>query len=247
MATQLRPAERPETVYPESDGQPMADNTLQFEWIVTIKGNLDALFRDDPNVFVAGDLLWYPVEGDNLTRVAPGVLVAFGRPKGYRGAYLPWREDDIAPQVVFEIRSPGNRLGEMLRKRDFYERHGVEEYYLYDPDRFDLTGWIRAEDGNLRLLETINGWISPRLGIRFEAPEDAPMILYRPDGQRFLTFIELEAERQRAEAERARAEQGRQHAEEERARAEAERDEARERAARLAARLREAGLDPDGE
>jgi hypothetical protein len=25
----------------------------------------DALFKDDPNVFVAGDLLWYPVEGKN--------------------------------------------------------------------------------------------------------------------------------------------------------------------------------------
>jgi Uma2 family endonuclease len=154
-------------------GRPMADNTLQFEWIVTIKGNLDALFRDDPEVFVAGDLLWYPVEGDNRTRVAPDVLVAFGRPKGYRGAYLQWQEAGIAPQVVFEILSPGNRLGEMLRKRDFYERFGVEEYYLYDPDRFDLTGWRRAAEGTggLRVLETASAWTSPRLGIRFEVAE----------------------------------------------------------------------------
>src|SRR5579871_6683362 len=59
-----------EVVYPDSDGEPMADNTLQFEWIVTIKGGLDALFQADPNVFVAGDLLWYPVRG-SLTRLAP--------------------------------------------------------------------------------------------------------------------------------------------------------------------------------
>jgi hypothetical protein len=44
-------------LYPDSDGRPMAENTLQYEWIVTIKGNLDALFCNDPNVFVAGDLL----------------------------------------------------------------------------------------------------------------------------------------------------------------------------------------------
>ena len=50
-------------VYPDSDGMPMADNTLQYEWITTIKGNLDVVFRDDANVFVAGDLLWYPVQG----------------------------------------------------------------------------------------------------------------------------------------------------------------------------------------
>jgi Uma2 family endonuclease len=236
MATQqLRPAERPEIVYPESDGQPMADNTLQFEWIVTIKGNLDALFRDDPEVFVAGDLLWYPVEGDNRTRVAPDVLVAFGRPKGYRGAYLQWQEAGIAPQVVFEILSPGNRLGEMLRKRDFYERFGVEEYYLYDPDRFDLTGWRRAAEGTggLRVLETASAWTSPRLGIRFEVAEGEPMVIYGPGGRRFLTFVELEAERQRAEHERQRAE--------------AERDQARQRAERLAERLRSAGIDPEGE
>ena len=41
----------------------MAENTLQFEWIVTIKGGLEAMFRHRADVFVAGDLLWYPVEG----------------------------------------------------------------------------------------------------------------------------------------------------------------------------------------
>src|SRR5437899_9838697 len=43
------------TLFRSSDGQPMADNTLQFEWIVTIKGGLDAVFRHEENVFVAGD------------------------------------------------------------------------------------------------------------------------------------------------------------------------------------------------
>ena len=54
---------KPKVVYPESDGQPMAENTLQFRYIVMIQGGLEALFREDPNVFVAGDLFWYPVEG----------------------------------------------------------------------------------------------------------------------------------------------------------------------------------------
>jgi hypothetical protein len=62
-------------VYPESDGQPMADNTKQFEWIVFLKKNLDVLFADDPNVFVAGDLLWYPVQGMPQRRIAPDVMV----------------------------------------------------------------------------------------------------------------------------------------------------------------------------
>ena len=211
-------------VYPESDNKPIADNTLQFEWIATLKGGLDALFADDPNVFVAGDLLWYPVEGDNKTRIAPDALVAFGRPKGHRGSYLQWQEDDIAPQVVFEVLSPGNRAGEMSRKLAFYDRYDVEEYYAYDPYSGNLSGWRRAApDDALRTIAPMNGHISPRLGIRFDT-SGREMVVYRPDGQRFLTYVELSEARERAEHER---------------------EQARERAERLAARLRELGIDPD--
>lgn len=73
--------------YPDSDGKPMADNTKQFDWIATIVGGLQALFADRSDIFVAGDLLWYPVQGNNKLRIAPDALVAFGRPKGHRGSY----------------------------------------------------------------------------------------------------------------------------------------------------------------
>jgi len=95
------------------------------------------------NAFVAGDLFWYPLEGNNRIRQAPDVLVAFGRPKGHRGSYRQWEEDNIAPQVVFEILSPGNRVMEMLKKEQFYDRYGVAEYYVYDPDDNELVGWWR--------------------------------------------------------------------------------------------------------
>ena len=144
----------------------MAENTLQFQWIVTIEGGIHALFKDHPMVFVAGDLFWYPVEGEPGIRTAPDTLVVFGRPKGHRGSYRQWEEGNIAPQVVFEIRSPGNRFGEMLDKFRFYERYGVEEYYLYDPDFNELEGWIRNKE-RLQVIDVTNGWTSPRLGIRF--------------------------------------------------------------------------------
>jgi Putative restriction endonuclease/Aldo/keto reductase family len=96
---------------------------LGINWIDTA-----AVYGLRHNVFVAGDLLWYPIEGDNRTRSAPDAMVVFGRPKGYRGSYMQWVEDGIAPQVVFEVLSPGNRFGEMARKFTFYEQHGVDEY-----------------------------------------------------------------------------------------------------------------------
>jgi len=251
-------------IYPESDGKPMSDNTKQFHYIVSIKTGYDGLYKDDPNVFIAGDLLWYPVEGDNRTRNAPDVMLAFGRPKGHRGSYMQWVEGGIAPQVVFEILSPGNRLTEMAKKRLSYERFGVEEYYEYDPDRGDLAGWVRRQN-HLELIEDMKSWISPRTGVRFELDEDGELILYRPDGHRFETYLELlaraDAERLRAEQEAARAEQEHLRAEQEAARAEqeaaraeqeaarAEQETARAdaehlRAERLAARLRELGIDP---
>ncbi len=57
--------------YPETDGEPMAENAVQYTAITTIKGNLEIQFADDPQVFVAADLFWYPVEGNNTLRTAP--------------------------------------------------------------------------------------------------------------------------------------------------------------------------------
>ena len=229
MVQQLQPDTSAQIDYPDSDGQPMADNTKQFRWIVVIKENLELLFVNQPEVFVAGDLLWYPVEGDNAIRQAPDVMVVVGRPKGDRGSYRQWQEGNLAPQVVFEILSPGNRYGEMLRKLGFYNRHGVEEYYIYDPDKLELTGLLRGEQG-LEVIEEINGWVSPRLQIRFQITDEG-LEIYRPDRQQFLTYselgLELEQARSRADQERSRAEQ------------------AQEQVDRLAAQLRAAGLEPN--
>ena len=216
MVSQLDSLNQTEVIYPESDGQPMADNTKQFRWIVVIKQNLDWLYADDSNVFVAGDLLWYPVEGRNTIVNAPDVMVVFGRPKSDRGSYKQWEEDGIAPQVVFEIRSPSNSQIEMDKKLLFYDRYGVEEYYIYNPDKNALSGWRRAEDG-LDAIEQMNGWVSPRLGIRFDLSGEELQI-YRPDGSKFYSYVEicqlLEQEKQQVEQERQRAEQAEQRVQE---------------------------------
>lgn len=229
--------------YPDSDGMPTADNSLQFRWIVTIEGNLESVFRDNSGVFVAGDMLWYPVEGNNKIRIAPDAMVAVGRPKGYRGSYRQWEEEGIPPQVVFEVLPPGNRVGEMTRKFEFYRVYGVEEYYLYDPDANILDGWIRNGD-QLKSIESIDGWRSPRLGIRFELQPDN-LVIYRPDGDRFLTFEEigreLDAVKQRAEEDRMARIQAQARADV----AQQQSVEAKQRSEVLAAKLRALGVDPD--
>ena len=243
MVQHLTPETKTEIIYPDSDGEPIADNSKQFRWIVTVKENLEILFANNPEVFVAGDLLWYPVQGNNKIRQAPHAMVVLGRPKGDRGSYRQWEEDNIPPQVVFEILSPGNRAGKMGQKLLFYQRYGVQEYYIYDPDDIELSGFVRNEDW-LEPIAEMNGWVSPLLEIRFELTENT-LEIYRPDGGRFLTPVEMdqlrEQERQEKELAQAQAQQERQRAEE----AIAQLEQERQRYQTLLQQIQQQTIDPD--
>jgi Uma2 family endonuclease len=225
-----------EVYYPESDGKPMAENTEQFNWIVLLVENLKALFANDPNVFVAGDLLWYPIEGRVDIALAPDAMVVFGRPMGYRGCYKQWEEGGIAPQVVFEVLSPNNTALEMMDKFNAYARFGIDEYYVYDPEKKEFRAWLRR-GGALEPVVNVDGFQSPRLKVRFW-PTAEGLKIERPDGTAFESHLEILG---RATRERQRAEQERQRAEQERRRAEQE----RQRSDRLAEKLRSLGINPD--
>ncbi len=228
MVTQLQSPEKSNVIYPDDNGEPMSNNTDQFRLIVWIKENLELVFADDPNVFLAGDLLWYPVEGNNKLSQAPDIMAVFGIPKGYRGSYQQWNEDNIAPQVAFEIWS-GDRIDLMIKKFQFYERYGVEEYYFYNPQTLELGGWLRRES-EFEAIEQMDGWISPRLGVRFQLSETG-LEMFGPNQEPFVSFVELDRLRQQAEA---RAQQAEMLLEQERSRSQA-----------LESRLREMGIDPN--
>lgn len=237
--------------YPESDGQPMAENTLQYEWIVLIKQGLESIFLNRDDVFIAADLFWYPVEGENTIRLAPDVMVALGRPKGKRGSYKQWQEGNIAPQVVFEILSPSNRPLEMSRKLQFYEQYGVLEYYIYDPENFSFSACVRSDTQSALIDMCETEWgncTSPLLGISFYWDSEAELEIKDPQGKPFLAYqdwlelqskaktmeLELEAEKQKVMTESQRAEAEKQRAESEKRHAEM-----------LAQKLRELGINPD--
>ena len=196
-----------ERLYPDSDGQPMAENTLQYRWIVRLVSNLKQLLKDEM-AFVAGDLLWYPVpvERPPAPCQAPDAMVAFGRPDGDRGSYKQWEEDNMAPQVVFEILSPSNTMSEMAAKQQFYEQYGVLEMFFYNPQSHDFWGYQRAAATDSFVLVTPLHlpWISSLLNIRFELSGEG-LELYHPDGELFKEPGELFAERDLARQERDRA------------------------------------------
>jgi Uma2 family endonuclease len=184
---------------------------------VLLHSGLDALFQSVADVFVAGNHLIYPVKGQPEVRQAPDVYVAFGAAKVPRGSYKVWEENGVFPQVIFDVWSPNNRQQAMEDKRDFYERYGAEEYYIVYPEfPSHVDGW-RREGGKLVRVPEMNGYVSPRLGIRFEF-NLGNLTVTGPDGRAFRSPAEVIAER----------------------------DEAERQAERLAAKLRELGVDPEG-
>lgn len=225
----LPPSE--DVYYPESDGKPMAENTLQYLWIETIHGNLTFWFRDHSDVLIAADNLIYPVQGDSSIAAAPDVYVAFGRPQGHRGCYKVFEEGGLFPQVVFEILSPTNELRDLLDKFQFYQQYGAQEIYWIDPEegRQALEVWVRTGD-RMRPVPVPSSWVSPLLGTTFVVTPGT-VELFHPNGQRYITGpearLQTEQANQRAEQEKQRAEKAEQGLE----------------AAR--AKLRELGIDPD--
>ena len=132
----------------------------------------------------------------------------------------------------------------MQKKFEFYEKHGVEEYYIYDPEDLVLQGWQR-QGKKLKPIRKMDQWVSPRLKIRFAWKPKQEMALYYPDGRRFLTFQEVS---EQAKLAQQQAELAQQEAEQERFQKElAQQQElaARQRAEQLAEYLRSLGIDPD--
>ena len=166
------------------------------------------------------------------------MFVAFDRPKGDRGSYQQWNEGGIAPQVVFEILSPGNDPMELSDKLAFYTEYSVEEYYLYDPDQNRLAVFVRKGTA-LRRQWNIQEWTSPRLQIRFDLRGEE-MIVYEP-GPNGQPFRPVEEVRALLDAERDR----RLDAEKRATAAEQRVRDAEQRLAQLAKQLHDAGLTPN--
>lgn len=130
----------PSVYYPESDGQPMAETEAHLDETIDLIQALRRFFRDDPDVYVNGDMFLYFEQGNPRAVVAPDVFVVRGVPKRVtqggkqekRRTYKLW-EEGKAPSMVIEVTSKHTQDEDTGPKKDKYARLGVEEYFLYDP------------------------------------------------------------------------------------------------------------------
>jgi len=231
-------------VYPDSDGKPVANNTEHLEWITRTKHGIESVVADREDVLVAADLFWYPVEGKPRIALAPDVMVAFGRPKGARKSYKQWEENGIAPQIVFEFLSDSNTPAEMAHKAMFFDRYGVQEYYIYDIEHHTLGGFVRYNQDDDHLEEipdaALEHWRSPRLGIVFDMTSGT-LVIRKPDGTPFLSYEEYVHIEHLLDETRSELSETRSELSETRNQLHA----SQQRASELAAKLRAMGINPD--
>lgn len=194
--------------------EPMPETSLHYYFSALIVSAVRWIFRDRADVFVAANFAWYPVSNDSRD---PDVLVAFGRPDSPRSSWHNDRENGVSPAVVFEMKSRSNTRAQISAKRTWYELHGVNEYYEYDPDQGTFRAWFRSESGRLEAVLNSVGVTSPALGIKFIL-NGASLELLGPDGRILGDYVSAETA---AETERLRAESEFDRAETERARADA--------------------------
>jgi len=119
--------------YPESDGEPMAETGLHARLMIDLRFALNLRFRDDPQAYVGINMLMYWVKGDNTRSKAPDVFAVFDVPKEpLRRNWKVW-EEGKAPDVIFEISSRKTWREDLYEKWRIYERIGVREYFIFDP------------------------------------------------------------------------------------------------------------------
>jgi len=196
-----------EIYYPESDGEPMAETDLHRDLMAELIEELEAFFRDTPEVYVSGNLLLYYEEGNPRKSVAPDVFVVRGVGKQRRRIYKLW-EEGRAPEVVFEISSRKTLMQDTQKKWQLYARLGVREYYLYDPEYDYLPDGLaafRLEGEEFVEVEVSEGVVrSEVLGLDLVDTGET-LRLRDPQTGRFIpTREELIEAQQQAEAELAR-------------------------------------------
>ena len=124
-----RPA--PVVDYPDVDGEPM---TPEHRLATTdCTQPLEDRYAPRADVYVGSNMTMYCLEGNDELSVSPDVFVAFGPARDKpRRVWLAWEEGKLA-DFVLEVASKGTYRKDEGRKRRIYERHGVTEYWQFDP------------------------------------------------------------------------------------------------------------------
>lgn len=198
--------------YPTTDHKPMAETDLHRELMFQLIKTLQEWFKDEPMVYVSGNLLLFYEQGNKRKHVAPDVFVVKGVPKHPRENYLVW-EEGKAPQVVIELTSSTTRREDQKKKFGLYrDVLKVKEYFLFDPKGDYLSPVFQGyslQKGQYVPLSMVDGRLPSKvLNLHLEKA-GSQLRLYNPATGKWLptpeeACLQAEQARQKAEEENAR-------------------------------------------
>ncbi|MBO0862570.1 MAG: Uma2 family endonuclease [Chloracidobacterium sp.] len=196
--------------YPESDGEPMAETGSCAQLMIDLRFALNRHFRADPEVYIGIGMLLYWVKDDNTRSKAPDVFAAFGVPKApQRQTWKVW-EEGKAPDVIFEISSLRTWRENIYEKWRIYERIGVREYIIFDPEYEympePLMAWKLVDKQYVSQPVNDGVYYSDLLGLELVDTGETLRLQDPKSGQFLPTEEEEIAARQKAEARAQQAE-----------------------------------------
>ncbi|MYC75238.1 Uma2 family endonuclease [Candidatus Poribacteria bacterium] len=172
----------PTLVYPESDGEPMAETEKHRKVMIDVIDILDQHFQHVPDVHVSGNLLLYYEEGNPRKSVSPDVFMVRGLSKKELRVYKTWEQPPTL-DFVLELASPSTFRRDFTEKKELYQNIlRVKEYFIYDPYGEidpDFIGF-RLVDDVYEEMEFVEGrLLSETLRLALEA-RDGLLRLYNP-------------------------------------------------------------------
>ena len=159
-----------------------------------------------PNATVCSDLFLHYELGDTNKTLAPDLFVALRAPRDENlGSYKLWEYP--VPELVIEMLSDSTSKKDVGPKRDTYEYLGVYEYWLFDPQGFELPAPLaghRLRAGRYRPIAADAAGLLPSevLGLGLHVCAGELRFRDPATGKDLRTYDESE---QRADAEKTRA------------------------------------------
>ena len=158
-------SENGEVYYPSEEKKKLGETDYQHIQISVLEQALRLFLSEKKDVYLASDLIVYYEEGNPNRRFAPDLMVCFGVENKKRRSYKIW-EEKVVPAVIIEVASEATWQKDVTTKRRLYEKLGVAEYYVIDPEYKYLTQPMlayRLEFGELVRLAVQNDRIFSEL------------------------------------------------------------------------------------
>jgi Uma2 family endonuclease len=220
--------------------EPEMESSQHYQQLALLVSHLEWYWRGREDFFIGANLTVYYAHEQLQRRQfrGPDFFLVRDVTRAPRNSWVVWEEGGRYPDLIIELLSDSTAAVDRTDKKTLYQNiFRTPEYFWFSPITGEFAGFRLIDRRYEAIPVDERGWRwSTELGL-YLGVRDGELRYFDPAGSLVLGPVES------ALWEQGRSEQARQRAEQERQRAEQE----RRRAERLAQRLRDLGIDPDGE